>query len=104
MASIQFIRRFIASQDRVVEYKPDGATRCPVCEFCGLEHGRVTVYQTRDEIRYCNCSQCLATFRATGKPPEEIKAEKIEAVKISAEIENKNKKIKQGKPKKRKRN
>ena len=102
MASLLFIRRFIASQNRVVEYKPNGGTRCPVCEFCGLKHVAPTVTSTVGEIRYCTCNQCLADFRATGQTAAEVKAQKAEEEKKIAEIEKQIKKKSPAKKKKKK--
>lgn len=102
MASIQFIRRFIASQNRVVEYRPDGSTRCPVCEFCGLSHVKPDITKTIGDIRYCTCPQCLADFRATGPTAAEIRAEKIAAESAAIEIEKQIEKKKPLKKKKKK--
>ena len=102
MASLLFIRRFIASQNRVVEYKPNGGTRCPVCEFCGLEHVAPTVTSTVGEIRYCTCNQCLADFRAAGQAATEIKAAKAKEESAALELERHIEKKSRTKKKKKK--
>jgi len=89
MASILFIQQFIKSQARVVAYDPNGKegfkAACPVCAFCGFEPGRIFVMCTMGDIRYCECSQCLADFRAQGPTAAEIKAEK-EATKAAVSV------------------
>lgn len=92
MASLLFIRRLFASQNRVVEYRPNGGTRCPVCEFCGLEHVAPMVTSTVGEVRYCTCPQCLIDFRASGPTAAEVKAQKAEEEKKIVEIEKQIKK------------
>ena len=72
--TILLVRRILACEDRVVAYKPDGQTLCPVCQFLGLPAGKVICYKTIGEIRYCCCEQCNANFRASGPTPAELKA------------------------------
>jgi len=72
MNKILLIQKIIISQDRVVEYKPDGQTRCPVCEFCGFGHVKPEIQSTRGEIRQCYCPQCCTNFRAVGLRAEEL--------------------------------
>lgn len=71
MASIAFIRAFVMAQDEVVKFAY-GATRCPVCEFCKLDPGTVLVRRTKGVVRYCECLQCGATFRAEGDEREKL--------------------------------
>lgn len=72
--TIMLVRKILAAEDRVVTYRPDGHTLCPVCQFLGLLPGKVVAYKTINEIRYCCCEQCNANFRASGPTPAELKA------------------------------
>lgn len=74
--TILLVRRILACEDRVVAYKPDGQTLCPLCLFLGLPPGKVIRYKTIGEIRYFYCEQCSANFRASGPTPAELKAER----------------------------
>ncbi|HPT48353.1 MAG TPA: hypothetical protein PLM07_20915 [Candidatus Rifleibacterium sp.] len=71
--TIMLVRKILAAEDRVVTYRPDGHTLCPVCQFLGLPPGKVIAHKTSGEIRYCRCEQCEADFRAFGPTATELK-------------------------------
>lgn len=56
------VRRILSLLDKTVYYV-HGATACPVCTYIGGV-GDVKVTSTSDDIRYCRCSLCGATFKA----------------------------------------
>jgi hypothetical protein len=85
--TIMLVRKILAAEDRVVTYRPDGHTLCPVCQFLGLPPGKVIPYKTIKELRYYYCEQCNANFRASGPTPAELKAARLaeEAKAVEAE-------------------
>jgi formate dehydrogenase maturation protein FdhE len=56
------VRKILSLLDKTVHYV-HGATACPVCTYIGGV-GDVKVTSTSDDIRYCRCSLCGATFKA----------------------------------------
>jgi formate dehydrogenase maturation protein FdhE len=101
MNTILLIRKIFAAEDRVVEYRP-GETICPVCQYLGLPPVLPSVTKTVEGIRYCDCPQCHAGFRAAGATATEIRAEKAESEKAAIEIERQIKEKKTVRKKKRK--
>lgn len=87
MNKIAFVQRLFAAEDRVVQYSSKAKALCPVCQFLGLPPGKIVIYKTIGEVRYCCCDQCSANFRAVGPTPAEIRAARQaeEAAAIEAE-------------------
>jgi formate dehydrogenase maturation protein FdhE len=56
------VRKILSLLDKTVHYV-HGATACPVCTYIGGV-GDVKVTSTSDDVRYCRCSLCGATFKA----------------------------------------
>ena len=111
MASLAFIRKFIESQYKCPEYIPQGGTRCPVCEFCGIEHIKCVVIHTDSNgLRRLKCEGCTTSFKAIGKPKEvdeqqilPVKSEKTKKASVkSKKTTSKPKKSKYSKSGKRK--
>lgn len=74
---LRLLKTLEVQKDNLVEFTPR-ETVCPVCRFLGFSSvGKVKVLKTApDGIRYCECQQCGAHFRAVGRTYAERKPNK----------------------------
>jgi hypothetical protein len=73
---LRIVKIVIESIRKPIKYI-DGGTLCPVCSTFGMI-GKVTVYRTAEEVRYCDCGKCSAKFVAIGEKREpQIEPEKV---------------------------
>ena len=89
MNKVRVVQAIFAATARVVKYEcEDGKAKihCPVCEFLRIDFGKVEVYKTAGEIRYCCCAVCNARFRAIGQSHSKLPPELAESKK---QIDNK---------------
>lgn len=105
MNKAKFIKLIFAARDRVVKMTFDGGlaeVRCPVCEFIGLEAGKIEINRTEGEVRYCLCHVCDARFRAIGEARPNKNSKRLQEMDKSSVVpDTKIRRPKNGRTKKR---
>lgn len=80
---LHLLKTLETQKDNLVKFLPR-ETVCPVCKYLGFDSvGKVKVLKTApDGVRYCECRQCGAHFRAIGETYSDRKLIKSEKEKI----------------------
>jgi formate dehydrogenase maturation protein FdhE len=60
---VEIIRLVLSARKRVVQYRRNQQTPCPVCSYFEIA-GDVIVIRTTQDVRYCECRRCTANFTA----------------------------------------